>query len=628
MKQELYIYDRETFFKSIHKIKENSTLACLGVETQEIETSLRNANYQQVDVLDLSQYVEDASQQVRDYLVENLTKLPSFTSSNNILDQNYGVDLWYFLTLSEKSSFRSNLHQRLFFLSQIEQLLGAHKFTRINYLLKDDFLNSLLCQQRLNRAIFLSRELCYFVNAARYIFKTLFIKFIRKLHRYKELDSNSPRILVFSLFPYWWLNPYTSKVRDRFFPGIPTQDDSTEFSHISWLTTSLIEYARNRKHIRNVESSLNIRILQDFIRLRDVINLFNLYRFRLLIQFRNRARVSKLPKFNGFDIRDSMAYEISRSIGNSDLQLSLLVYISLRRYLASNHSSKILFRFERQPIDSAVIFASKGFVRSVGYWHSSMSLCSNYTSLHFPKEYLKRYCSEDYPEIAFPNQMLVPNLFCWNSLEMAGYDMSVAKICGPTRHITEISKARILNSSRRMKNRNRITIAFSSDPNSANLLFQIMVKIHKINSEVVFLIKTHPAYQMSPSYFFQLQKLIGKDSYILIDENRDYLDSINDCAAIILSGTQLAFEATLVNVFPIVYEPTNSYNATNFDAFQEYCFIARNSDEIIDFLREIMVDGVQAKKKKDKWSRLREMQFGESDHFSWGDFRLLLHTSN
>ena len=144
-----------------------------------------------------------------------------------------------------------------------------------------------------------------------------------------------------------------------------------------------------------------------------------------------------------------------------------------------------------------------------------------------------------------------------------------------------------------------------------------MVLIKRVNPNVLFAIKTHPAFKTSDEYFKKLKGKIGENSLRVIESSESYIEIISECEVIILSGTQLAFEGILVDTFPIVYEPKGQYCATNFKAFEDSCFIANTVEELIFSLTSILENSPIAKQKKKSWNSLIQKQFGSSNSNSW-----------
>ena len=98
------------------------------------------------------------------------------------------------------------------------------------------------------------------------------------------------------------------------------------------------------------------------------------------------------------------------------------------------------------------------------------------------------------------------------------------------------------------------------------------------------------------------------------------LQTLNDCSAIVVSGTQLAFESILVGVMPVVYEPKSSYIATNFDKFQDYSFITSTVAGVGEAINSILIKSDLAEVKRSNWKILIERQFGKKMNFSWDIF--------
>ena len=609
----LFVFDSSTFFRNLNSIKENIAIVCLGMELEEVKTALGSVGKSKVEVMNIADYSDSAQDSVRHYIVENITQLPSFVEIQTLTDPSFQLDLWYFLKISEKSPLRGELHQRLFYLAQIAYLLESHSFASITFIVRDKLLIRCLENKKAKNRAFKPTEVIFFLNAARYAVQSLGIKAVRKVFRHRN-SFDAPSTLIFSLFPFWWLNPLTSQSRDRFFPLSYSSSVNLSLGNISWISMSLSKYLHKRKLIQGQFGINKFIVLQDYIQMWHIRSLFNLKRFLLISRFRYKVQDALLPKFHGYKVGSLISFEISKSIQSADLQLCILVYLTLREYLQQHETSRIVSRFESQPIDRALIWASEGSTQFVGYWHSTMSKCENYTSLQFPDGYLSNLTERELVKVGFPSRMLVPNLYCRETIDKIGYNLNFSAVCGPTRHLEVIETAKNLGPIIEKNSNNLIAIAFSSDPESSHFMASAMVAIKDLNPNVVFFVKTHPAYETSQDYFEKLERQIGVQSLRVIKSSDNYLEIISECAAIILSGTQLAFEAILVGTFPVVYEPTSRYVSTNFKAFESSCFIANTTEDLTNCMNSIWINSSIVVEKRSTWQTLIEKQFGINDN--------------
>ena len=96
--------------------------------------------------------------------------------------------------------------------------------------------------------------------------------------------------------------------------------------------------------------------------------------------------------------------------------------------------------------------------------------------------------------------------------------------------------------------------------------------------------------------------------------------AFSNCSAVILGGTQLAFEAMLIGVTPIVYQPRSNYVATNFEPFSKWCFVAYNLEQIMHLIDAVSNNTHEYISKRNKWDELLFRQFGQGFEFSWDVF--------
>ena len=607
---------------TIHKLKdinpEKFALTCLGLDLSETINILKSKNLNNFELIDLKQFSDSAAKEVSQFIVNSFTDFANENTSSNLNDSKLNVNLWYLLSVSEKSPIRMLLHQRLFFLSQISQLQEQQQFLRTSFHLSDKYLLNILTGTKISDSKFLLRESVYFLQIIRYLCNTLLIKFFSHiLFRKKPILAKN---MFFSLYPYWWTKPYTQLEEDRFFPKFPDNDEGFSLGHLVWLTCSFAKLIQKRKFLKNRMKSSDFIILQNNINLNDIYKFLHLGRFWKLVKFRRSVSKIGLPNFRNFNINGLFAHEISRSIRSGDFQLSVLTMLATRSYSIKNPPEKLIFRFESQPIDRALIWGVNNETTTYGYWHSSMSLTTNYTSLQFPINYLKGKDDRGLIEAGFPNMMLVPNKINFQTLTNIGFDQNRILICGPTRHLKQLAIAKELESRQTPIRKNRLAIALSADPASTKHIFDSLISIKHTFPKMYFKIKTHPAYKVSELIINRLNREIGKDSYEIIADNKDFLYEMNDCEALITTGTQLAFEGILLNITPLIFEPTNTFNSTNFKVFSKYCLIVNSVEEIKAALLKINSSNKEISRIKSNWPELIDNQFGNYPYFSWNIF--------
>lgn len=613
----LQIFDFKNLTKNISQIQDHSTITCLGVNLEEVENFLQSQGIRNVQVMDLTKYSDLASANTRNFIIETITNLPLYSQMNKVVDKNYGIDLWHLLLISERSPMRGKIHQRLFFISQLSLLIKDKNYKNLVFNIEDNVISDLFQNKNNLSQRFLKVSVKFYLNSFGYILQTLSIKIIRKFT--KTIKSVVPKpFLIFTLFPYWWLGTKTSNPSDRFFPKIP-KDMNSQIGYISWITSRADHYlkeiwSKNQNSI--ISESV---ILQDYLKLSDITSLLKLKRLTLLLKFRKSIQASSLPLFHDLQVNQIIYDELNNSISNRDFQLCLLIYISLKNYLSLNYIEKIIFRYENQPIDKAIILASGDNVQSVGFWHSSLSICDNYTSFHFPQDFLTGLNECEMFHKGFPRRMLISNLFCRDSLLKFGYREEFTTICGPIRNIAEIEFAKTHIRGLLETRNNRIGIAFSADPHSAEHMLEAIQFISKQNKDIFFEIKTHPAFKTPESFLDTLKISVGEKRFNIINASENFMEAFSNCSAVILGGTQLAFEAILMGIMPIIYQSKSVYNAINFEPFSEWCFVVNTLDEIRKAIKDVTNESDEVVNKKDKWNQLLLKQFGNKFQFSWHD---------
>jgi len=121
-------------------------------------------------------------------------------------------------------------------------------------------------------------------------------------------------------------------------------------------------------------------------------------------------------------------------------------------------------------------------------------------------------------------------------------------------------------------------------------------------------IKLHPAWVPKRDFLRMLEQESARVQ--IMDVKEDIYKMISQASYVISAGTQLIFESILLDTVPIVYEPSSSFNPTNFTVFEKSCFIVNSEVTMHDALDQIMNGSEALKDKMLNWPKLIKEVFG------------------
>jgi hypothetical protein len=599
-----------------HKI---THILALGFDKYQVTDYIGSLFENKIQVIDLNHYRGLAETEVRKYVIETVSTLPKFKSTktdlSKLLFNKSGINLWWFLEISEKSPFRGAYISQLYQLACIQLVKQSSNFDQTHYRLSDyNILSILLSDQKvyivhsiyhLRKIVRNLGELKYFLNSVFILCKIILIKIIlanlQKKDRY-AMQSHG----VFSFYPSWWLKPYTKENSDRFFSRL-VKDDGVFLNYI-WLSENFFETIKSVKKIRWLGQKSENIIIQKFFRYRDIKKISSFRTWLQLRNFRNQIIFSNIPSFMNLDVRPILNQELSRNISSQDLVQSQIIQVSMTNTLHLAPPKSLLFRFESQPLDRSLIYSCKNLTISVGYSHSSLALCENYLSFWFGKEFLK----ENYASLS-PDKVIYSNKFSKRALIREGFPESKLLHCGPLRssELMQYRNPQKMQSSKESfvtADSINIFIGMSVNTSINEIMIKNLISVLEETCRYKLIIKTHPSLELLDLNLFHNVK--RNANLIILNKNDEYLEFLGACDFSVMTGTTLVFESIYLKTFPIVYESASIYNAVNFQQFRKFCLIAFDRSQLLNATKMIRDNSSEVISIKENWPELIEKNYG------------------
>ena len=549
-------------------------------------------------LIDISEFIPEANEMVRKfYSTDYLEFIGDFLSN---LSKEELLDV-AFLDFTEGSPFKGSLANQLYILSLTHLVIVKYNSELVSVEFEDKNLTHLFLEKPYDDIRTKHTYSRYLLQVLRFfILNFVFPKILGLLKKSKNRITNC----FFTIYPYWWLGSSTADPEERFFPKINGQTTESKSGYLVWLEDSFLNIWTRRNLIRSFQKRDDVKFLNSYISLYDFAPLIS---FRKLFTFRKFLgwEINKTElRIGTFNVSRLVRQDIARSLSEGEFVRSKLVNSAIKRYVKENQPATLVFRYENQPIDRAVINGAGQSTKSVGYWHTALSQCENYLSLWNISGLEKIFSTNEIVNYIWPSHMLYPNNICRKSILREGYPSDLIYQIGLTRHqkVMDLYLAQISASTNpvdKSKQRHRaIVVALTADKISSMLMLSATIGACRDLEELKILIKPHPAWSFNLEEFQLTYNALESRELVIVINDNSIFRILQEADLLVTSGTQMAFEGMLLGVMPIIYEPKYRFNPTNFDSFSDICFRTDSAVELEKFVRlNLENDGIVASKK-------------------------------
>jgi hypothetical protein len=610
----LFVIDSLSMLARIPRTSTGTVLG-FGIEYDDLTKALSDEKRENLTAVNVDSFEIEANRQVRSFY--DTVIMDSWKNDREASSNEKGVYLPYLIDITENSPFKGKLTNRLFNLSLYNQARNSSSYDKLEVLIRDKTLKTIINgKSRVAIGQTLKVFFVYWAQCLRFLTKGITLNLLIKLRKF-EFKSGHSTFVIFSIFPYWWLNATSHYARERFFPDLDLEKLRAQGSYLVWLESPMFEIGSKLSLLSNLLTKHRVILLNNYLDIRSYMSVFSITDFTRILRFKNRVLHNNNFMFQKSDVSVFIKEDILNSLGQGEFTRSRLILLAVRRYLSVVPTKALIFRFENQPIDRSIIMASKGLTKSIAYWHSSLSECENFLSLRniWPLSALS--LDEGTWGTNTPNFVFVPNDICKESIIKHGMLSTSVFNIGPTRHLEPLnrkeffakddknSKSAGLSSE---NSENVIVLICSADRNISQLLLQTSLKVISKFGKVKIRIKLHPAWVPKGEFLKMLEQEAARVQ--IMDVKEDIYQLISQASYVISAGTQLIFESILLDTVPIVYEPSSSFNPTKFTVFEKSCFIVNSEVTMHDALDQIMSGSEALKDKMLNWPKLIQEVFG------------------
>lgn len=569
-----------------------------------------------VSVLDVASIAPDVHECVSRYVVALVHDLPGRDLGGATIGEMLASgeeNLWWSLVISEKSSFRGRLIERLFRLALIDAVVARERYSDVWIRTSDPLLAAAVGSGRgvppVEAVILAARPslrvrlasrfiLAYWLRALAAAARVLVIRAIAFAARWPVVSPPRAGLALFTMYPYWWLRANTPSAADRFFSAPP---ESRRPYYVAWMTWPLRLW-RDRAAVRRVIGERRIVPLQTRLRIADALAVLSPRRFAALARV-DAALALIREQFLRFDVSAMVREELRASLSNAELMMDQLITRAMARVVVEEDPAVVAYRCENQPWEAALVRAAGS--RTVGFFHSPFG--PNYAALRFAPGDFTAGPPRGAGSRPAPGGMLVCGDAARDYLTRDRYPVDRVAPCGPQRHASFVRF--LVSHADRLELRKRLQL-----PPAVPVYF-IAIAIVEVETEGLFacieealqgaepvhlVVKTHPN---RPAGDAAMRRALGaaavRSSIVPVDA--DMYEYLAASDAMITIGSTVAFEAMALGVMPIVYEHPGTYAVTSLRAFDSALFVVNSPESMRVAIDAVARDGSEAQRRRAGW---------------------------
>jgi len=567
----------------------------INISSESILHTIRNhQQYKNINVSETDNYEINklAEKESREYYIKLIRDLPdkkilSKKSFSELLTKN-NRNYWWYLPISEKNIWIDKTIHRLYEIKRLKYILNKNDYVKIyccigDSILKDSFTQMALIKRipfiknitnnrkKQRRFVFLLFCITYYFNVSK-VFTSVLIKKLLLLNYRESLNSvhgiNS--VGIFSYFPLFWKDLDTDQPRNIFLNRLPYEIAKTyNVTHIIWLS-QWKKLIVNRNWLRQLKINNKTCILDKIINIKDVLSLFNISIFLVLLSILVSKNKVKIGSIDGIKIDNIIFDELYRSFSSTTFFEALLIDSALQKVSIEN-LKLLIFRLEFQPHERALLYNTKGQVKSVGFQHSALS--KNFLNYVFLKDELGTHWNSknDSSSMPLPEHIFTSGKVGSDFMSRAGYPLKNIDIVGGVRfaEICNYKKQKSKKIDLRIKYDLPLDQSIIFAPTSLlvdetiNMLDSLIFSIKEKQKEYFLILKCHPA---SNSKLFArkidhyLDSNWDNSSYCFIAQSVNTYDYILLSDLSVFLGGSLAIEALLLGERPLVYLSSSNFS--------------------------------------------------------------------
>lgn len=552
----------------------------------------------------LEPFAARAHDEVADFVSGFVRDLPHQDLHGSSLSSLLG-DRWWSLETSERNPFRNKWIGLLYRLALVQHVLSSGPFDELVVACKDPDLRALLAQdisgrpptRRLGRvAPPRSRGwgalVRYWIGALRTVRSLLTMLVVLRFVDPHERAPAPGAVAVHTTYPYFWLDAFGGAT-ERFLSALPSADSF----YLGWIDDPGVVW-RRRSAAAKVLRAKRIIPLQRWLGPRDALALLSPAGFIRLLRFR-RVRDAITGGFQGHDIGRLIAEDLERSLSSPQLFHAELVYRAVSRFAERSAPAAVLYRFECQLWENAIVLALRGVLPSIGFRHTPFGA----------RFLLVRLAPGEVAARPLPDRLLVTGPVGAARLRKEGYPPERIAVCGPQRHPALIGAR-----PRAPLPEGPFTayVAISTVLEETTVLIGALAEACSELPELTLLVRTHPALALSAGSLSRLFADAGLSGRWSLAPS-DLYQGLALCHVALMVPSTLAFEAVALGIMPVVFENPGTYNANSIAEHADAFFIARSPLELGSALGAVRQGSPVVAAMRERWRGLLEQVFSDLD---------------
>ena len=576
-------------------------------------------------LLDVAALAPAANRQVSEFMVDLVHRLPSFDVGGTTLAarlQEGDRNLWWSLEITEKSSFRGSLVERLYYLGLVQEAARTHIYDRLWLRIGDDRLAEAMAAgagigdvrrtdaRHPRRRWSFARA--YWSRAVASLVRFAAVRGVMTLTRWSASRLERDAVGIFTLFPYWWIEPFGTKPAERFFSA-PLRGVTSQY--VAWVTGPSRIW-RHRQALQRTLKQTSLLPLQQFVSWKSALRVLSPARFRRLARAQRAVQRELSVRFHGTDVSPLVAKDMAASMADGELFFDDLVYAGIRGYIGAARPSVLAYRVECQPWEHALVRAAlDGGAPIVGFFHSMYGV--NYPALRFARGEV-RGTDQGAGARPLPGKMLVSGSTVEGYLVGDGYPAAAIARCGPQRHNSFVQFLRARPARADLRARLQL-------PAGVPVYF-VAIAIVEVETEGLFacleqalageqafhlLIKTHPNRPSGDASMHAAIASLGSDKVTRVPAGAEMYDYIAAADTMVCIGSTIAFEAIALDVMPVVYEHPGTFAATSLRAFEDALYVVNSPASMRAALQETRENAPGAQERRLRWPQTLAGAFGD-----------------
>jgi len=585
-------------------------------------------------VVDLSHVTSKAHALVNGFVLELVGRLPGLDLGGEtlagLLDTPDG-NHWWWVQTSEKNPIRDPLVGQLYRLALVRLIVESRTYDEIWLHLSEAPLRKavigsqrgavqlrvLPCRDRGPRRRWDRHPLIrYWVHVWANLASFLAIRLLLLVARWPNPDTESGGVFFYTMYPYWWLDPFSEDATERFFSALP--DDAPQ-QFAAWLLWPRLLW-KNRQAVRGVVQSRRMIPLQDFVSMPEALSLLSIRRFWKVVRFQWRMRRHLAVEFAGFEVGGLIADDVTRSLTGSEMLRDDLLSHAVRTFSETVRPRALVYRMELQTGENALLFGARRRTETIGFLHSSG--VDNFLPLWFEPGELARPVDPNalLGGRPMPDGILVCGGGSIRRLVSYGYPECRIARCGAQRHgrlLVRRSRAEgqlaLRGRLNLPKERPVVLVALALIEAETAALFGALTEACIGLPDVMLVIKKHPGKLTQDRAMNDALEELGPDRATLMPAGADVYDYLPAADAMACLGSTIAFDALALGVMPVVFEDRATFAGTSIASYEHSMFIVRDGHELGSALNHILTNSGPFRKRRESWPEVLDKVFGDFD---------------